>query len=97
MALMMLMEWDGLGVEEYEAARNHVNWEGDVPPGAIFHVMAATENSVRVVDVWESTEASQRFVETRLMPGAQELGLPAAPRVEILPAHAIFAPEFGQG
>lgn len=26
MAIMMLMEWDGIGVEEYEKARKHVNW-----------------------------------------------------------------------
>ena len=96
MAVMMLLEWDGIGVEEYEAARRHINWEGDVPPGALFHVMATTDSSVRVVDVWESAEAFQTFVDERLMPGTKELGLPGEPRVEILPAHAIFAPGFGQ-
>jgi hypothetical protein len=37
MAVIMQMTWNGIGAEEYEAARKHVKWEGDVPPGAMFH------------------------------------------------------------
>jgi len=92
MAVMMQMTWDGIGLEEYEAARKHVNWEGDVPPGAMFHVVAATDTGVRVTDVWESAEAFDAFVRDRLMPGIQELGIPGEPQVEILPAHAVFNP-----
>jgi hypothetical protein len=94
MAVMMYMEWPGIGVEEYEAARRRVNWEGDVPPGAMFHVTAVTDHGLRVVDVWESEEQFQTFVNERLMPGVQELGIPGEPRVEILPAHSLFAPAF---
>jgi hypothetical protein len=94
MAVMMQMTWSGIGAEEYEAARRHVNWEGDVPPGAMFHVVAVTENAVRVTDVWESADASNAFVRDRLMPGVQKLGIPGEPQVEILPAHAIFAPGY---
>ena len=94
MAVMMQMTWEGIGAEEYEAARKHVNWEGDVPPGAMFHVVAVTDNGVRVTDVWESAESFDAFVRDRLMPGVQELGIPGQPRVEILSAHRIFAPAF---
>jgi len=91
---MMQLTWDGIGAEEYEAARKHVNWEGDVPPGAMFHVMAVTDSGVRVTDVWESAEAFDTFARDRLMPGIKELGIPGEPQVEILPAHAVFAPEY---
>ena len=94
MAVMMVMEWPGIGTTEYEAARQHVNWEGDVPPGALFHVVAATERGVRVTDVWESAADFNAFVENRLMPGVKALGIPGEPTVELLPAHAIFAPGF---
>jgi hypothetical protein len=96
MAVMMVMEWPGIGAEEYEAARAHVNWEGDLPPGAMFHVVAVTDRGVRVTDVWESAEAFQRFVQDRLMPGVKELGIPGEPNVEILPAHRVFAPAYQQ-
>ena len=54
MAVMMQMTWNGIGVEEYEAARKHVNWEGEVPPGALSHVVTATDNGASVTNVWES-------------------------------------------
>jgi len=91
---MMQMTWDGIGAEEYEAARKHVNWEGDVPPGAMFHVVAVTDSGVRVTDVWESGEAFDAFVRDRLMPGVKALGIPGEPHVEILPAHTVFAPAY---
>jgi hypothetical protein len=97
MAVTIQMTWNGIGAEEYEAARKHVNWEGDVPPGAMFHVVAVTDNGVRVTDVWESAEAFDAFVRDRLMPGVQELGIPGEPQVEILPANRVFAPAFDRG
>ncbi|GEM_PF-3739379 len=78
MAVMMLMEWDGVTSEQYEAARKLVNWEGDVAPGGILHVAAFTDTGLRTADVWDSVEAFQTFVNTRLMPGVQQLGIPAS-------------------
>jgi hypothetical protein len=94
MAVMMQMLWPGIGAEEYEAARNHVNWEGDVPSGGMFHVVAVTDEGVRVTDVWESAEQFDAFVQNRLMPGVQTLGIPGEPQVEIYPVHALFTPAF---
>jgi hypothetical protein len=94
MAVMMQMVWPGIGVAEYEAARRRVNWEGDVPPGAMFHVMAVAADGVRVVDVWASQEQFERFVAERLMPAVHELGIPGEPHVEFFPVHAIFAPAY---
>jgi hypothetical protein len=87
MAVVMQMTWSGIGAEEYEAARKHVNWEGDVPPGAMFHVIAVADNGERVTNVWESAEAFDAFVRDRLMPGVQEVAIPGEPQLEILPAH----------
>ena len=94
MAVMMQMLWPGIGAEEYEAARKHVNWEGDVPPGGMFHVVAITDDGVRVTDVWESAEQFDAFVRDRLMPGVQALGIPGEPQVEIFPAHVVFTPAY---
>ncbi len=94
MAVMMLMEWDGVTSEQYEAARKLVNWEGDVAPGGILHVVAFTDTGLRTADVWDSVEAFQTFVNTRLMPGVQQLGIPSQPRVQIYPVHAIFIPGY---
>ena len=94
MAIMMVMEWAGVTASQYDEVRQSVNWEGDVPSGAMFHVAAFTDAGARITDVWGSAEQFQRFVDERLMPGVQKAGITGEPKVEILPAHAVFAPAY---
>jgi hypothetical protein len=93
MAVVMRMEWPEVSVEQYEAARKAVNWESDVPRGAIFHVAFFDEGGFKVVDVWESEEDFQSFAENRLMPGIEPLGIEGEPKVTFTPAQAIFNPQ----
>jgi hypothetical protein len=51
--------------------------------GMLVHTAGEAEGGFRIVDVWESEEAVQRFGET-LMPILQELGIEAP--LEIYPA-----------
>src|SRR5581483_6540392 len=78
MAIVMFREWD-VTPDQYEAARKLVNWEGQVPAGAIFHVAAFNQRGLRVTDLWESEEDMQAFVNTRLMPGVRQLGIQSNP------------------
>lgn len=94
MAIVMIMDWQGVTPAQYEAARKLVNWEGNVPPGARFHVSAFDERGLRVTDVWDSAEQFQQFVDQRLMPGVQQIGIQGEPNVTILPTQAIFAPAY---
>ena len=94
MAVLMIMTWDGVTVEQYEAARRVVNWEGDVPAGAQFHVAAFEDGRLHVTDVWESGEAFDDFVRSRLMPGVQQVGIEGAPETAVYPVHNLFAPAF---
>ena len=40
MAVIMIMEWEGVTPEQYEAVRKEVNWESNHAPGGQFHVAA---------------------------------------------------------
>ncbi len=95
MSIIMLMEWETVTPAQYEEARRRVNWEGDVPAGAISHVAAFSESGLRVVDVWESADEMQAFFDQRLMPVTSQLGIETEPRVEVYPVHALFTPAFG--
>lgn len=92
MAVMMIMEWDGVTAEQYEETKQTVNWEGEAPGGGILHVTAFDGSAIRITDVWESAEAFQSFVDVRLMPGVQKVGIAGQPRVEIYPLHDLFTP-----
>jgi hypothetical protein len=93
MAVMVVLNWPGVSKEQYDAARGLVKWETDAPKGGMLHVSAFDEGgSLRVVDVWESAEDFQSFVDNRLMPGTASLNLPGQPNVQVYPVHAVFAP-----
>ena len=92
MAVMMIMSWKGVSLEQYEATKAVVKWEENPAEGGILHVTAHDGDGLRITDVWESPEAFQAFVNDRLMPGVQEVGLPGQPEVEVYPVHDLFAP-----
>ncbi len=94
MPVLMKMYWEGARPEQYDALRKLVNWEVDVPRGGLFHVAAFDEHGLHVTDIWESAEDFQNFVNTRLMPGVEQLGIPGEPKVEIYPTHALFTPGY---
>jgi hypothetical protein len=89
---VMLMRWAGVTPEQYEEARSRVDWEGDVPDGAVLHVAGFDEGDLRVTDVWDSPEQFQRFVEERLMPAVKEIGIEGEPEVRFYPVALVFNP-----
>ena len=92
MPVMMVMEWAGVTPEQYDAARELVGWEREPAAGGRHHVAAFVGDTLRVVDVWDSPEDFDRFAQSRLMPGIQQLGIQGQPKVEILPVHREFTP-----
>lgn len=47
MSTVMVMKWDGVTPDQYEKIRKTVNWEGDAPKGATFHVAGFNNNALR--------------------------------------------------
>ena len=92
MATVMLMHWPEVTREKYEEVRRDVDWEGNVPKGARFHVAWFGDDGFRVLDLWDSREDFETFVRDRLTTGVQKAGIGGQPRVEFAPAHAVFAP-----
>jgi hypothetical protein len=49
------------------------------PQGLILHVAGPTADGFRIIDVWESKDAWERFSEERIAPALAALGGPARP------------------
>lgn len=92
MRVLMLMKWDGITSDEYEEIRKEVDWEGNIPDGAVFHVAAFGNNAGHVTDIWESEDEMNSFIQNRLMPAVMKMGITTQPNVETFPVHAIFVP-----
>jgi hypothetical protein len=92
MRIAMFMRWEGVTLNQYDEVRERVDWEGNVPEGAVLHICSHDGDALRITDVWESAEDFNNFVKNRLMPGVKEAGISGEPQVEIFPLHALFAP-----
>ena len=92
MATIMMMHWPEVTKEQYEKVREVVNWEGDVPRGAKFHVAWFGTDGFHVLDLWESRADFENFAQNRLPAGVQAAGVAGQPNVEFAESLAIFAP-----
>ena len=96
MAVVAVFQHRTLTQENYEESvrrltggRSRLESPADWPvEGLLVHATGEGENGFRVVDVWESPEAFQRFGET-LMPILQELGVEGQP--DVYPAHTFVS------
>lgn len=65
----------------------------DPPPtGLLVHVAGPTDEGVRIIDVWESEEAWERFRAERLAPAIAALGGPSRPEPtfrDLHPEHVV--------
>ena len=92
MATVMQMHWPEVSREQYEVVRREVDWESNVPEGAKFHVAWFAADGFHVLDLWDTPQQFERFVQERLTPGVQKAGIQGQPNVTFAEAHAIFAP-----
>ena len=95
MATIMQMHWPEASEEQYEQVRRTANWEGNRPDGAKLHVVGFSDDGMRILDIWESSEAFQTWFEQRIGPAVQEAGIEGQPEVLMFPLHGVWAPAFG--
>jgi heme-degrading monooxygenase HmoA len=81
-------------VEQYEQVDERIDWKNNPIEGLILHAGSQDDGTMKVVDVWESAEAFQKFVEERLIPAISEVnpGAPQAPPPEVLEVHDLLKP-----
>ena len=91
MAFVMRMEWPEVTPELYDKVREIVDWEQSVAAGAVFHIAFFDEGGFKAIDIWETPEQFQAFVDSRLMPGIAEAGgIEGEPKVTFAPIHRYF-------
>ena len=94
MSVALTMNFTGDGRDTaalYDELNDKVDANENPPAGLLFHWCAKTAEGLRIVDVWESREAFDRFFAEKLGPGIAALQIPR-PSVEELHVHNIIAP-----
>ena len=89
MTILAIHTVDGLTKDMYENVRREVMWEGNPPPGVIFHA-ASFDDSGKfcVAEVWESEEQWNNFFNGRLKSSMQKANVPP-PKTQMFQIHKI--------
>jgi hypothetical protein len=58
----------GVTIELLDAVTDEMGVDGNLPPGGIMHVHFEKNGRARGVDVWDSVEAYEQFVQSTLVP-----------------------------
>ena len=74
MAVAFLLEIPGFTPEQSAAVLHELGLDKNPAAGQIFHLEGPMDGGMRVVDVWESPEAFQAFVQERLAAAFQKVG-----------------------
>jgi len=91
MATVLMMEWPGVTQEQYNHVMSHLGLDSNPPSGAIFHVSGFSEGGLRVLDIWDSQQAFERFQKERLTAAVQKAGIASQPKIKFFPVHNIYA------
>jgi hypothetical protein len=98
MAEGLILEFDGVGREQYEAVNAQLGidmatGQGDWPEGLLYHAGGAKPGGWVVFEVWDSKDAQERFMSGRLGQALQAGGITGPPsRVEWVDLAAHHAP-----
>jgi hypothetical protein len=76
MAYCVISDNPNGSAELYEQVMQRVAASGEMPPqGAIFQVAGPADGGWRVISVWESREAQERFRDELLIPALDDVGV----------------------
>jgi hypothetical protein len=89
MAIAVEQNFTGATIDQYDqiVGKMGLTPGGATPPGAISHWVAKTDDGMRVVDVWESREAFERFAQEKIGPYSREVGLESEPEIRFYEVH----------
>jgi len=88
-AVGVLVEIANFSQAQYEEAAKDVMPGGRLANGCLSHMAGPTENGGwRVVDMWESQEAFERFGHESLGPAMAKVGATARPEIKFWPVFA---------
>ena len=90
MAILWLLEWDGFSKEQYADLSSRVDWDSKPPDGLLSQVTAFSDKALILTQVWQSPNHVMEFMETRLLPAINEMGIRSMPRVDQYVVHKTF-------
>lgn len=92
MTVVSTLDIDGLTALEYRAVMDELGVEERAEPGIYLHLATPLESGFRVVEIWDHKEGFDRFVDARLAPAGDAVGIQPEMVITVKPLHNFFAP-----
>jgi hypothetical protein len=92
-AVAVQLDFHGATIELYDQINERIGLlpGGPASPQELFHWVAETGSGFRVVDVWESRAAFEKFEQEKLRPIYQEVGVADQPEIQYFEVHNYLA------
>ena len=87
MAIAVLIEGSGFTQAQYDSVFNDVMPGGRMPAGLLLHLGGPVDGGWRVVDMWESQAAFDKFSQETLAPAMQRAGYTQQPDIKVWPVY----------
>jgi hypothetical protein len=84
----------GLNIAEYNSIIEKMGVEKTPVANIYLHIATPLEGDtgIRVIELWDNKEGFESFIQQRMMPAAQELGIQRDTKVTLTPLHNAFSP-----
>src|SRR5262245_33376360 len=92
MTVVSTLDVHGLTAPEYRAVMDELGVETRPESGIYLHLTTPSEFGFRVVEIWDEQERFERFVQQRLAPAGEAVGLEREMTITVTPLHNFFAP-----
>jgi hypothetical protein len=96
MTVVSTLDVADLTAAEYRNVMDELGVERRPEGGIYLHLTTPTEGGFRVVEIWDEKEGFDRFVERRLAPASEALGVERSMEISVTPLHNFFAPRLDE-
>jgi hypothetical protein len=96
MTVVSTLDVNGLTAPEYRAVMDELGVETHAEPGIYVHVTTPIDTGFRIIEIWDEKSGFDRFVETRLVPANQAIGLQRETAITVTPLHNFFGPRLAE-
>jgi hypothetical protein len=96
MSVITTLDIKEMKPEEYRAVLDHMGVESHPAAGIYLHLTTAMSFGYRIVELWDRKEGFDEFLEKRLGPATQELGIERETEITVTPLHNLFAPRLDE-
>jgi hypothetical protein len=96
MTVVTTLDIKGLTEQEYRKIMDELGVEARPEGGIYLHLTTPTDFGFRVVEVWDEKEGFDRFLEHRLAPASEAVGVEREMTITVTPLHNFFAPRLSE-